>query len=189
MGLRRSYKPENLIINGDFSNGTASWTAQAGTRAAANNILTVTASGVTYNWACCVQSTSLIVGHAYYVRAKVTANEAGATSITVYAGAGQRGIQDDPVAGTQYTLSGVFVETGAGSSARSYMYYPTKELVAGKTMDVQEFFLVDLGNSVSPLYGYTAAQCDELFPEWFDGKLITNHIIGGFHRGFHRGLR
>lgn len=167
----------NLVSNGDFRYGTTGWSAGGGVGCAVsalNNILRVIPSGTTYNFGYAVQTMNFVIGRTYYYRAKLVADQAGASSMSIYTDTGNAIGVTNPVQGFVYKPSKIFTYTGALNQVRAYLYYDTKENIVGKTMSIQEYIAIDLTATFGAGKEPNLATCDRVFADYFNGsKSIT----------------
>ena len=183
MGLKRSFKPTNIVTNSNFAKGTTGWTTGVGSLTAANNILSIpTTAAANNNY--CAQSYTFVAGKKYYARVKARVTNADCTDMSLRASSTVF-TNLVPTVNTWYTLSGVI--TGANeTSIRGRHQYA--DSAAGRFMEVQEFIVIDLSAQLpATLLALSNAAlkvwCDANIPAWFEGTLSGGSFggAGGLH--------
>jgi hypothetical protein len=180
-------KENNLVVNGDFSNGTNGWDANNSTFTVSSNTLTNIGSG-TFLTPQSLQNLAFIATHKYYISANVRVTNSVCLSIAIFDT--QTDIfksQANPIQNTWYRL-GVMGTAGNTNSALIIRHTYVDAVTAnGKVMEVQDVSVLDLtalfGAGLEP----TQAQCDAMFaqgttnpigltnPELFDISKVTLH--------------
>ena len=158
-----------LITNGDFSNGTANWTATTSTLSVTSGVLTLTPnSGV--NGFASQTVTNLVVGKHYNVQVTVT-QDAGSYA-RLYVGTSANGNQN------VYTLN-----LGVGTHSSSFKATATTHyvslVVGGGTGQATKFDDVRLIESNSITFSTPTGDAPSLRPYAFDGMSINT---GGVDR-------
>ena len=158
-----------LITNGDFSNGTANWTATTSTLSETSGVLTLTPnSGV--NGFASQTVTNLVVGKHYNVQVTVT-QDAGSYA-RLYVGTSANGNQN------VYTLN-----LGVGTHSASFKATATTHyvslVVGGGTGQATKFDDVRLIESNSITFSTPTGDAPSLRPYAFDGMSINT---GGVDR-------
>jgi len=160
--------PINLVTNGNFVDANG-WTVAGGTLLVVSNKATITGSGTT-RYPQIYQSVSGNTGNKIYVRAKLLVTNSVAQAISIAASGAAIVFQANPTQGVVYTLSGI--RTMVGVSAENFSIfatYPDNATAGGKTLEVQEVFAANLTVIFGAGNEPTVAQCNQLFPVWFDG--------------------
>lgn len=178
MGIRRSFRPTNLVTNGNFINGD-NWTPSGGTESVANNIYTFTGNGGnTYPYSAQTVA-SIVVGRKYYLSCKARVTNAVATTIALQYYSTPRIAVNYPVINQWYKITGVITATETGNRVLFQHTYADAATANGKVMEVQQVLAIDL----TALFGAgnepTQAWCDLNIPNWFDGTLSGGKRIGG----------
>jgi hypothetical protein len=195
-------KENNLVVNGDFSNGTTGWNravahGRDSTISASSNTLTVVGASASQAG---VNSGSGVFqdNKKYYCRciAKVTNDICQSISLRRGANTGIITI-NNPVKNQQYTLSGVITTgiVGTESFIQVFHQYVDNATATGKVMEIQQVSTIDL----TALFGAgnepTLAQCDAMFaqgstnpigltnPELFDINKVTLHTDASMSNG------
>ena len=158
-----------LITNGDFSNGTANWTATTSTLSETSGVLTLTPnSGV--NGFATQAVTNLVVGKHYNVQVTVT-QDAGSYA-RLYVGTSANGNQN------VYTLN-----LGVGTHSASFKATATTHyvslVVGGGTGQATKFDDVRLIESNSITFSTPTGDAPSLRPYAFDGMSLNT---GGVDR-------
>ena len=158
-----------LITNGDFSNGTANWTATTSTLSETSGVLTLTPnSGV--NGFASQTVTNLVVGKHYNIQVTVT-QDAGSYA-RLYVGTSANGNQN------VYTLN-----LGVGTHSASFKATATTHyvslVVGGGTGQATKFDDVRLIESNSITFSTPTGDAPSLRPYAFDGMSINT---GGVDR-------
>lgn len=190
MGMRRSFKPTNLIGNGDFSKGTMEWSGYRGAISVMNNTLTSTGDG-SFSYAGAWQAgIPYATGKKIYVRfsGKVTSNDCSRITFWILA-TGMTGqeltLQTTPTNGATYN-NGAIATLPAGGNGNLTFYcchhYADAATAKGKVMEVQNVIAVDLTAVFGAGNEPSQAWCDLNIPNWFDGTLSGGVMgsIGGF---------
>ena len=158
-----------LITNGDFSNGTANWTATTSTLSVTSGVLTLTPnSGV--NGFASQTVTNLVVGKHYNVQVTVTQDAGGYARL--YVGTSANGNQN------VYTLN-----LGVGTHSASFKATATTHyvslVVGGGTGQATKFDDVRLIESNSITFSTPTGDAPSLRPYAFDGMSLNT---GGVDR-------
>ena len=159
----------SLITNGDFSNGTANWTASGSSIAVSSGVLTLTPnSGV--NGFASQTVTNLVVGKHYNIQVTVT-QDAGSYA-RLYVGTSANGNQN------VYTLN-----LGVGTHSSSFKATATTHyvslVVGGGTGQATKFDDVRLIESNSITFSTPTGDAPSLRPYAFDGMSMNT---GGVDR-------
>ena len=187
MGLRRSFKPTNLVQNGDFSKGTAGWSnGGTGTISASNNICTHIGNGaILTNQLVTSISNISVSGEKIYCRAKMKVTNTDCTKINLTIRDSSNPYtdvvyQNTPVQNQVYLLSGIKTIPAGASGNNSIAVnsnYSSAAIAKDKVMEIQEVTAINL----TALFGAgnepDKAWCDLNIPAWFDGTL-GNGVIG-----------
>ena len=173
----------NLVINGDFSNGTTSWTGVGGILSSNANIGIVTGNGTLALTYLNQIIGTFIAGHKYYVRAKAKVTNSLASALYILIAPGTSGSQISvlannglaPIADFQYDISSIFTQTNqiGDFNLRVRADYADNATANGKVMEVQYVSAINL----TALFGAgnepTKEQMDKLlsvYPNsWFNG--------------------
>ena len=158
-----------LITNGDFSNGTANWTATTSTLSVTSGVLTLTPnSGV--NGFASQTVTNLVVGKHYNIQVTVT-QDAGSYA-RLYVGTSANGNQN------VYTLN-LGVGTHSSSFKATATTHYVSHVVGGGTGQATKFDDVRLIESNSITFSTPTGDAPSLRPYAFDGMSINT---GGVDR-------
>ena len=171
---------ENLVVNGDFSDGTAGWIALNSTSSVENNILRNTGDGANRNVGGIREDKIYLKAgsnNRKYLRAELMILNDDCDDMSLYfsrdAGApGGKFIHGDsfiinPIKDNWYTIS--IVQEAGDVHDDIWIYfrhrYQDASIATGKQFKIRNVFSVDMGNDDSnPLYNLTAEQMNELFP-------------------------
>lgn len=179
MGLRRSFKPTNLVANGNFANGITWWeTYEIGTPVISENICSFTAT-VIYGMLNQIISTPIVVGHKLYAFAKFAANS---NLMRLY-------INDSNVstAYTPHAGDGVMRKYSVLHTITQGTNVRVRILDARASgwdeVQVMEFLTINLtaclpANILALSDANLKAWCDLNIPVWFDGTLGGGVING-----------
>lgn len=181
MGLRRSFKPTNLVQNGDFSKGTTGWLPLRATATAANNVITVQGDG-TNNLPLIRPVTPFInnvTNSKIYISMKVRVTNSDSTKISLMVEGSGGGFeilkqQDIPVKDTWYLLNSVWTISSAilGNIIISIgNSYASASTAKDKIMEVKELLAIDLNALFGAGNEPDKAWCALNIPVWFDGTL------------------
>lgn len=139
----------NSVTNGDFSNGTTKWNTMGGVLSIANKVATVTGDGA-YNIVRLSQTLPITVNKKYFVksRAKVVGDSCLSLQLTWYNGVTTQIVATilNPVAGTEYLLSGNIVSGGTSTNSIIVVVanYSSNAIAIGKQIVVQNVNAIDL---------------------------------------------
>lgn len=181
----------NLIANGDFSNGTTGWSGFNSTIAVANNTLSATGDGA-YATARLVETIPVAYssGLKIYIKAKVRAIDAGATTIDVRLGGGGMSTQvatavTSPVQNQWYNVSQVIPSVAGGTSGNFNIQYgisfSNAAAAIGKIMDIQYSLALNLTAIFGAGKEPSVTQMDNMLStftnSWFNGTSELTSII------------
>jgi len=178
MGLRRSFKPTNLVINSDFSKGTTGWVPSGSTIQASNNIMSIIGNGsVVSPGAVKTLATPYVSGKKIFIKCNFRVTNSSSDrlatilfdGVNYYLGPTQTVI----TANTWYALSGIITLMAGGSSVDIMLQhrYIDAATANGKVMEVQEVMAIDLTARFGAGLEPDLAWCDNNIPAWFDGTL------------------
>lgn len=165
---------ENLVVNGDFRNGTTKWsTTSAGTLSAVSNEMTYTV--VTPSSTARIQHSDKILnfvsGNKYYGRF-FAFTPVTTASCRLYIGS----INPSPFvtiqANTWTLVSGIATPT---SNNELGFYIPTVDLIAGQQTKYRGVMLINLTATFGAGNEPTKEQCDVLFANYFEG---SDNVLG-----------
>lgn len=169
---------ENIIVNGDFSNGTTGWTGvnfNLDINESGNLVASVIPAGSPYPRI--KQSCSVLAGHKYYARAKMRFINGDPAWLSLNIGLGSSFLPDvetisSPADNTWYTLSGI--ATISTTEIRELMLYARQLSSKGSIGGILEVeaetgvILFDL--TAHGLDSMTVEQLDKLAPSSFSGE-------------------
>jgi hypothetical protein len=176
MGLRRSFKPKNIVPNGNFAKGTAGWYNNICTSSVANSelICAFTAADTTAGVYGNVLADA-ITGNKYYLIASIYPKYAR----NFLFGFADNYISALPMANVWNKFTGIVT---LGNNRRPMLYHNVSaNYTSGDTWKFSSFLAIDL----TALFGAgnepTVAWCDNNFPAWFDGTMSGGSMggIGG----------
>jgi hypothetical protein len=181
MGMRRSFKPKNFVVNGNFASNTSGWTGSDGLLSVGNNTLTLTGTGVS-NLPKVNQSTLINASSVKYVKMQARVTNANCTSLFARWSTGSPGnieVVAPPIENQWYELSGI--SSQASSILYVYHQYTDAATANGKIMEVREVLAIDLTATFGAGNEPTLAWCDANIPAWFDGTMSGGKMggIGG----------
>lgn len=196
MGLRKSFKPTNKIVNGSFSGGTSGWAAGGGDLSTLNNWLSITAWG-SYPGEKVTQRQLLAgyIGRRLYCRVlALLTNAVGQTLELViqeingvdWVANKLASAQVTPSINTEYTLSGVVNLDASGFDAIDYTVlatYADAGTAANKVLSMAFPVIIDVATLPSEVQALDDAGvksfCDTI--PWFSGTMSGGKIggIGG----------
>lgn len=170
---------ENLVVNGDFRDGTTGWYADVSANSASNGVLTNTANGTQlYGSISTLLSKDIIGSSKYYTTAKVRVTNSNCNLIDFYINDGTR-LQlpgaVSPVQNKWYHLSGIVTSQTSPTNKAIILVqtYPDAATAAGKVMEAQDVMCVNL--TALGLDSLTKEQCDILFANYFEG---SDNVLG-----------
>ena len=170
----------NLILNGDFSNGTTYWLANGATIANTGGVLTITGDGTSHNPRAYFNTGSAI-GYQYYAAASMRVT-AAADSLAVYMFGPERTLVTSPVAGQWYAVSVVVTATTVGSAISWRHNYFDSATANGKVAEIKNVLGIDLTVIFGAGNEPTKTEMDYLLSKypnsWFNGivnDLKTNY--------------
>jgi hypothetical protein len=179
----------NIVINGNFSDGTTGWSSSASSLAVSNNILSITASGAQV-FGRAVQDTGLKPsnGDKVYVRMLMKVTNSNCTGISFYVRDGSGGtvlaeiVQSSPANGTLYKLHGIAT---IGALVNNHFIIPSHTYADaatanGKVAELTKVFAKILTSEEASM---TAADLDKKYPYWFDSmksvETVKNLVQNG----------
>ena len=180
MGLRRSFKPTNLVQNGDFSKGTAGWLANYSTLTVANNIGTNIPNGTDYIGRMEQTVSNQTINHKVYFTAKIRVTNSVLNNVQVYVydTSPTFAYNAKPSINVWTKTSGLATLNSTSFRLFSRQEYADAATAKDKVMEVKEVLAIDL----TALFGAgnepDLAWCDLNIPVWFDGTL-GNGVING----------
>ena len=151
---------EQLVTNGDFSDGTTGWTAVNSTNTASGGILTNTGDGTSVNPYAFLRQT-YINGHKYYATSKVLVTNAVCSRIRTRFSAGVLDLNiDTPAINTWYQNSGIFTAIGTSYATSVQHTYVDNATANGKVVQIDFVYLINISilianKQYSPLYSTT----------------------------------
>jgi len=168
----------NIIQNGNFANGTTGWTANSGT---SNSVSNNTLSNTTLGYTNATGRVSQIINQTFnnqqiYISFKVRVNNSDCIHIQPYfaLASGDVGYfkdQYNPTANTWYHVSDI--KTITADTHRFIIGHYYNDMVAGRTMELQNVLMVNLTEMFGEGNEPTVEQCDKMFANWFDGTKST----------------
>jgi len=176
MGLRRSFKPTNLVSNGDFRYGTSGW---GGINAVVDGIAEKTATAQYSSMSYELSNPTSLRGHKIYVQGKFKADSTG-VSLTI----------SDGIATTNKPHSGdnTFETKGVlrtiNQSANNVYCRIQEDRPSGWTKYYADNILaIDLtallpAELLALSDANLKAWCDANIPVWFDGTMSGGRIGG-----------
>lgn len=174
----------SIIQNGDFSDGTDNWVANASTNTVSDNILSNTGSG-TANSPNIQQITDnkITINHKYFIRAKIKVSS-DCTNIRIYSYNGTSSkvaVSTTPTTFDQFvTYYGITpVQTERGTNNLSiYIWhqYADAATASGKVMQVKEVTVIDMGDSSNPDYDLTADEMNAKYPDYLSYGVHTTGV-------------
>ncbi|MGC7873916.1 hypothetical protein ACPUYX_20805, partial [Desulfosporosinus sp. SYSU MS00001] len=169
-----TYTYNNVVTNGDFSNGTTGWAGSNATISVSNNTLSVTGTGSFQNFFA-YSSTSINATdtHKYYVKAKMFVTNNISTSISIKLDTSSASSYivnsiNSPVQNQWYTLSGILTWNGGYNTqplrVLPYNTYADATTANGKVMQVQQVQVIDLTATFGAGNEPSQAWCDANLP-------------------------
>jgi hypothetical protein len=179
---------QNLVKNGDFSEGTDGWSAYGGALSITNGMMKITGNGSQIGFHAYQTKTDLPQvqeNRRYYLRAKAMVDNSVATElrlrlVTTDTGAafGSK-IITSPAYGRWYSLSCIGTVPAGRSGYLSFFVqslYSDATTANGQSHEVERnsFMCVDMGiDSTNPFYNKTVEQMDSMFAQWTDDLSST----------------
>lgn len=175
MGLRRSFKPTNLVANGDFSKGTTGWSAVgAESVSVSDSVVTFTPNAIFGGLRSTSFSPVLVLNDKYYLTVDVMT-----TDSTFYINfGGTNGTVKPAGSGNWEKLTEIII---VSDIAKSYYDTNTAKSSSFVSTSLRKIMAINL----TALFGAgnepDQAWCDLNIPAWFDGTLGGGVIgsIGG----------
>lgn len=159
----------NIIINGDFSNGTNGCIFNGSTGLVNNNILYITGDGsYLFNYTYFQTETTLDITRKYYFRVTINVTNSVCTDLYLLADCSghQSGIDieriDNPIQNQWYTKSGIIQYTNQTGYvlATALQVYADATTENGKTMEIKQVMVIDLTDKFGVGNEPTQAWCD-----------------------------
>lgn len=163
----------NLVINGNFANGTTGWNTTGCTISVSGGALIVTCSGTSATPSVSSSLTNYFsVNDKVYIRAKLRVRDSVCQKLAVRSAAGYVEINIlTPTQDQWYEVSKIGTVAVAGEylSASVRAEYADIETATGKVVEIQyviaSILTATFGSGNEP----DLATCDKLFANWFDG--------------------
>lgn len=159
----------NLVKNGDFSNGATYWAAGGCTISVSNGTLKSAGKGeISYPYF--IQAApSGVVGHKYYLRysVRVTNVDCKALSYRIPGTATSTTIVSNPNQNQWYTISTIKEAADTSSTVAIYHNYESATIAKDKVMEVKEVMCIDITSL--GLESLTKEQCNFMFDHYIDG--------------------
>lgn len=158
---------QNLVTNGDFSNGTTGWTAFNSVLSANANTLSAVGNGINLSIGTRCLS-AMTIGNIYYLRAKVRVRDSVSSKIGIGSGSFLKE-QLTPVQDAWYALS----NRGTATQNDFYIYsrYADAATANGKVMEVKDVIALDL--TALGMESYTVAELDAMTPAYLSSLQST----------------
>ncbi|MGF7145982.1 hypothetical protein HNQ56_004430 [Anaerotaenia torta] len=177
----KGFTSQNLIKNGDFSNGVTGWSGGGGTIAASNGTLIHTGNGsANYPYTQVISPHKGIVGHKYYISylVRVTNNNCTRLDIRVPGIPEAQTIMNAPSANIWYSLGVIINALDTSSVFALFHIYADATTANGKVMEVKKVMCVDLTELFVAGNEPTKEQCDYIFDHYIDGlQGVGSHNI------------
>lgn len=192
MGLRKSFRPTNLVVNGDFSNSDTGWAHGYSTVAVASNTVSVigTGSGASPTIYRPIASPA-IASNKYFVRCTVRVTNDACAGLyfglqPTVAGSNTSVPQLTPTQDQWYVMSGVL--TASADSAgdmriRCYHNYADAATANTKVMELKEVLVFDCNAQLpADIFALSDANlkiwCNANIPAWFNGTICGGQLGG-----------
>lgn len=171
---------KNLVMNGNFANGTTGWGSYGGsTLSAASNVMSITGSAVQrYPYARQATIADCVTGKKVFIKAsaRVTNSLCSVMAMIINGTSGGTDLStsiSNPVANTWYPIAGVVTLTSAHAGKIAVIaqhVYADAATASGKVMEVKDVICIDMGaDTTNPLYNKTVDEMNALAPLYFDG--------------------
>lgn len=195
MGLKRSLKVTNVVLNSNFANGTTECTANSSTHSVTDNILLNTGNGASsapYE----IVNTKIkpINNNRYYIRANILITDAVCLKIwaaldTEHASSMQTAQTNTPTQNQWYSISGVITWTNNYETEtlrlQARRQYADATTANGKEMKIKELLVVEISTLPTEVQALSSADlktwCDINLPYYFNNNLAINGnlVYGG----------
>ena len=165
---------ENLVVNGDFRNGTTGWLTGSSTNSVTSGVLTNTGNGAAVEPNAYSSIGDKVVGNKYYLRANVTPKSALCTKIRI-GSINMAQTIDSPIVNNPYLLSGVITASTTYGLIVAYHMYASTANANGAAIEVYNVMAINLTATYGAGNEPTKEQCDILFANYFEG---TDNVLG-----------
>lgn len=134
---------QNLITNGDFSNGTTGWSGYASVNTVGNNILANSPTGEeTYGVALSTMA-NVNIGNKCYVRLRARATSAFCNKIRNLV-VDDACFVDNPIQNEWYDFTFIRTATVVDNNIALYHFYADAPTANGKVMEAKEVMVINL---------------------------------------------
>lgn len=162
----------NLLINGDFSNGTVGWLSNNSTNTVSNGVLSNIGNG-TIHYPYVTQLLTIKAGDKYYVRQRFRVANSACNLIELKLNNNIFYHRFTPIANVWNDYSAVVTATSTSGTFRIHHVYADSATANGKEMQLTNPIVINLTATFGAGNEPTAAGMDALlsaFPNsWFDG--------------------
>lgn len=162
---------QNLVKNGDFSQGTTGWFTNFSTNTVVNNVLSNIGDG-TFLEPKLVFFFKTIKDHKYYCTTTIRVTNDACNAFHWWGNGGRLSkYMSTPKQNEWYTYSEVYVcVDGSDKDSHSIGHtYADASTANGKVMEVKEVMAIDLTSLFGAGNEPDVATCDKMFVNWFDG--------------------
>lgn len=178
---------QNLVTNGDFSNGTTGWSAWNSTLTASGNILSVTNGGADVLSRCIKDlGKKFAVGAKIYVNYSFRVTNSSAANMLIYVRDGASGsihtsqTVTTPTQNQWYRVSLIGTITTNVNTLNLIIQqtYTDAATANGKVMEVQQVFTINLTAMFGAGNEPTVATCDKIFADYFNAtqSAVTGRV-------------
>ncbi|MBE5966405.1 MAG: hypothetical protein E7255_05490 [Lachnospiraceae bacterium] len=181
------FTAQNLVKNGDFSDGIIGWGADNSSISATSNVLSIVADGTTASGrARHTTMTPYTTDRKVFIRAKVRVTNSNCSSVDLLGRTSSLvttsivGVQLSPLTNVYYSLSGVLncSNTDGTVVVEVVQRYTDSDTANGKVMEVKDVFAIDLTSTFGKGNEPTKEQCDIMFDHYINGlQGVGNHKI------------
>ena len=174
---------ENLVVNGDFRNGTTGWNGYNAILTADDNTLYSTGDGAAANLLVFRDTIPIVYGEKIFIKVKARVTNTLCSRINLSGDCSSIGtciqlnVINFPLENQQYVLSGIASYTTQEGYVRVRVdaNYPDAATGNGKVMEIEECIAINLTQTYGAGNEPTKAQCDLLFANYFEG---TDNVLG-----------
>ncbi len=163
---------QNIIKNGNFSNGMTNWSIASSTASVSNNTLSITGSGADNTPRANYDGVKLYsLNHKYYIKAsaRVITDSCRRLIHRTFGASPTDTTIEYPVQNTWYTMSNVFTVASEPTSVQYFGHsYVDATTAVGKVMELKEVIAIDLTAMFGVGNEPTKEWCDANI-QWFEG--------------------
>lgn len=160
---------KNLVVNGDFRNGTTGWmSATSSSNTVVSGVMVNTGNGTNIEPNAYTDIGAKEVGNKYYATVKVKAKSDTCNRIRIMSVDSFASISN-PVIDTTYTMSGIITASTNYRYLVVYHNYASAAESSGKSIEIGDVSCINLTATFGAGNEPDLATCDAMFSDYFEG--------------------